>query len=241
MKTNIKLPVDPNSHILIDVGDKIDPETPIAEIRESVDEKTLHLARLLHVKENQIAKYLLSKIGERITAGETIAEKKGWLSATIVTTPVTGYIKEIDLKKGTLTVVTHQSRIPRKIFSPVAGYVAKIGKEYLELEVEGEVIKGLKGEGSDTFAIMVVLSGENIGTLDFHKDVENRIVVCHSFSEDFLVKLDVLGGSGIVSNKVIKETNLPWLQVDRDHLERVGKHGGSKALLQPGEKQITIF
>lgn len=241
MKTNIKLPVNPNSHILVDVGEKIEPDTPIAENRELLEEKILHLSRLLHVKEDQIAKFLRKKVGEKISASEIIAEKKGWLSTTSVTTPVSGTIREIDLKKGTLTVMTHQTKNPRKINSPVSGVIARIGKEYIEIEVEGEVIKGLKGEGSDALAVLVTLSGENIGTQDFHKDIENRIVVCHSFSEDFPVKLDVLGASGIVSHNVVRESSLPWLQVDRDQLVRVGKHDGDRALLQPEEKQIICL
>lgn len=241
MKTNIKLPVNQNSHILVDVGDSIESDTPIARNSESAEEKILHLSRLLHVKEDQITKFLRKKVGEKISASEIIAEKKGWLSTIAVTTPVSGIIREIDLKKGTLTVVTHKTQNPGEIISPLSGIVEKIGKEYIEIEVEGEVIKGLKGEGSDALAVLVTLSGENIGTQDFHKDIENRIVVCHSFSEDFLVKLDVLGASGIVSHNVVRESSLPWLQVDRDQLARVGKHDGRRALLQPEEKQIICL
>ena len=78
MKTNIKLPVNPNSHILVDIGDSIEPDTPIAENNELTEEKILHLSRLLHVKEDQIAKFLRKKVGEKISASEIIAEKKGW-------------------------------------------------------------------------------------------------------------------------------------------------------------------
>ena len=241
MKTNIKLSVDPNSRILIEVSEKINCDTVIAEVKETSDEKTLHLSKLLHVKPQDISKYLKKNIGEKINSEEVIAEKKGWLSNTVVTTPVSGYIKEIDLKKGTLLVISSRSTKPIKITSPFSGTVVKIGKGYLEIEIEGVIFKGNKGEGKDTIGELIVLSGENIGILDLDRDVEGRIVVCHSFTEDFLIKLDVLGALGLVVHKFVQDMSLPWLQVESNAIHKLKEYAGKKALLRPEEKELILL
>lgn len=241
MKTNIKLPVPLNSHILIEVNEKINPDTVLAEIKESVDEKTLHLSKLLHVKPQDISKYLKKNIGEKINSEEVIAEKKGWLSNIVVTSPVSGKLKEIDLKKGTLLVISSRSAGPVKITSPFSATVVKIGKGYLELSADSETFKGDKGEGADTIGELVVLSGENIGILDLDRDVEGKIVVCHSFTEDFLIKLDVLGALGLVVHKAVKDMSLPWILVESETIHKLKEYAGKKAMLRGEEKDIIIL
>lgn len=230
-----------NSHIRVEVGDKVDSDSVLAEVRQSQEEKTLHLGRLLHVGPSDIAKFLKKSIGEKIESGEVIAEKKGWLSNTFVTTPVAGQIKEIDLEKGTLTVSSSHSIKSSKIISPYSGKVLKIGKGYIELEIEADSVKGHGGTGAEVAGIVAVLPGENIGTLDLHLDVEGKIIVCHSFTEDFAVKLDVLGAHGVVVHKAVKDMTLPWLQVDEAALSKLKEYDGRKALLRPEEKEIVIF
>lgn len=241
MKTTIKLPIDPHAKLLVDVGRVIDEKTIVAELEKVREEKILHLSKLLHVKNERIGNYLKKNVGEKISIGEVIAEKKGLFSTTHITSPIVGFIKEMDVKYGTLTLETGSHTLNRKILSPARGIVVDVGKGYLEVEVSGSLYRGHKGEGEAIFGSLVYISGENIGTLDVDHDVEKKIVTAHSLKEESLVKLDVMGAVGLITLKPLKETTFSFLQVDEETLIKIKEHVGKKAFLRPEEKEIIIF
>src|SRR3989338_8486968 len=109
MKTTIKLPISSSSKILVNIGDNIGPDTTLAETEIAASEKTIQLAYLLHVNASHIAKYLKKNLGDSIKSGEILAEKKGLFSSSKINSPHDGKIKEIDLKKGTLTLFSYSA------------------------------------------------------------------------------------------------------------------------------------
>lgn len=239
MKTTIKLPLSPNAKVIVEVGDKIERNTKLATGVSESGENLIHLARLLHVDSTSIPKYLRKRIGQIVSSGDLLAQKKGFFSLHTVTSPVVGKISEIDLKKGTLTILSSEDSTD--FVSPTSGKVVKIDQNHIEIEIEGQVFKGTKGEGDDSYGNLVSIAGENIGILDISIDVDNCIVLTHSLKKEAIVKLDVMGAAGLVLIQSLKESSLPWVQIDEEGFNKIEAKSSQYVWLRPKERQIVVI
>lgn len=242
MKISYKLPIPQDFELLVKINDKVSQNQVVAESTHQQDEKTIHLAKILRIPSDKIAKFLKKPIGEKIKISDLIAEKKSFFSYLSVRSPIDGVISELDLKKGTITLISQDPVKLTKIFSPVSGKIVEANQENLIIEVEGQEFRGESGFGSDSTGVLTYISGENIGTLELDKDVEDTIVICHSFGEDVLVKLNVLGASGVISQKTIVDNlGMSWVKVDNKIFDKIKSHAGKRIIIHPDEKQIIIL
>lgn len=239
MKTTIKLPLSPNAKVVVEVGDKIERNTKLATGVSDSGENLIHLARLLHVDSSSIPKYLRKRIGQEVSSGDLLAQKKGFFSLHTVTSPVVGKISEVDLKKGTLTILSSENS--SDFVSPTSGKVVKIDQNHIDIEIEGQVFKGAKGEGEDSFGNLVSIAGENIGILDISIDVDDCIVLAHSLKKEAVVKLDVMGAAGLVLLSSLKESSLAWVQVDQEAFKKIKDKISQYGWLRPKERQIVVI
>jgi len=239
MKTTIKLPISPDAKILVEVGDKINRNTALATGGSDKSENLIHLSRLLHVDPARIVKYLRKRIGEEVTSGDLLAQKKGFFSLHTVTSPIAGKISSIDLKKGTLTIAGSDDSTD--FVSPTAGYVVRIEQSHIEVEIEGQVFKGGRGQGDDSFGNLVAITGEDIGILDIACDVDDSIVLAHSLKKEAIVKLEVMGAVGLVLLKPLKESTLAWVQVDEEVFKKIQDKNSGFGWLRPKEKQLVVI
>src|SRR3990170_3397733 len=170
MKTHLRLPITSHTKPLVTVGDTVTPKTPLFERQTHFTEREIHLAHLLRVRENTIAKYLSVKMGEHIATGTTLAEKKGWFSQKAVTSPISGVIKELDVKHGILTIrESDETTVVRK-YVPLNGKVYDVSADYIEIETEGITFHANAGEGDSVFGTLVHREGEIVGVLDIDGD-----------------------------------------------------------------------
>ena len=242
MKTTIKLPISSSSKILVNIGDNIGPDTTLAETEIAASEKTIQLAYLLHVNASHIAKYLKKNLGDSIKSGEILAEKKGLFSSSKINSPHDGKIKEIDLKKGTLTLFSYSASSDiTKTTVPFSGRVTGIGKGYVEIEINGRFFRAIKGEGKNVSGKLVHLSSDKVGILEVDKDVDDSILMARSFTEEAVVKLEVLGSNGFILQKKTGDMTLPWVQVDEETFTALAGYTNKKVWLRPEERQIVIL
>lgn len=242
MKTTIKLPIFSSSKILVNVGDKIGPDTTLAETEVAASEKIIQLAYLLHVNASHIAKYLKKNLGDSIKSGEILAEKKGFFSSSKINSPTDGKIKEIDLKKGTLTLFVYSASSDiAKTTAPFSGKVTGIGKGYIEMEINGRLFKAIKGEGKIVSGKLVHLSSDTVGILEVDKDVDHSILMARSVTESAVVKLEVLGSKGFIFQKSPQEINSPWVEVNEDTYTALTEFVSKTVWLRPEERQIVII
>lgn len=243
MSVRIKLDFTTPVKLMVAAGDKISPKIPIAVKQKEFEDKDIHIARLLHINPSNLPKYLKKKIGEEIKSGDVIAEKKGFFSSSRVKSPIEGHIKEIDLKKGTLTIAQKAgSDIAGKerIEVPVHGRVVKATEKSIELEIEGHIYKGEKGAGEESVGKLYFFSKEKIGFFDIDADVEECIIMTYAIPEDIIVKLDVLGVRGLIIQKDEKNFSMPWIQIDDDVFHKISRHHGKKIWLRPVAREIII-
>lgn len=241
MSNIINLPIPSSAKVTVAAGDSITNKTTIAKIGESRVIETIHLAKLLGVSNNQISKYIRKTIGEKIAAGDILAEKKGLFSSSVVRSPLNGKIAEMDLSQGILSLVKYSKEEREDLVSPVAGKVIGVGKSAIEIETENHLFKGVKGEGKSVIGDMRYIDVPEVGILDFHDNIENSIVMCGSAGEATLIKFSVLGVLGVILQKTGANMVLPWMQVDDHVFGKLSHFAGKKIWLNPENKQIVVL
>ncbi len=240
MKNIVKLPIVSSFKTIVKEGEKITPKTPIFIKKKEKSEEVLPLSNLLSVSPSKIAKYLKKKIGEEISKGEVLAQKRGFFSSLNVKSPINGKIKEIDIKKGTLSI-SFQEEDENKVYLPVSGHVSRVTSEAVELEVMGQVVTGQKGEGEDILGTFVFFKKEEVGLFDIDIDIEPSIIFCHTTNIDAIIKAEALGVNGVILVKPLKGIDLPYILVDEKTSEHLEQFSGYKVWLRPSEKEIIIL
>lgn len=243
MKVTVKLPVPQNASIVVDIGDKITQNSHYAVFETKNTEKIIHLSRLLRIPPQDIQKYLVVKIGEKIHPGETIAQKKTFLKTAFIRSPVEGSIKEIDFKKGIMVINgTLEDESPGKVTSPVAGKIIKINANDLELELEGMVLNVLDGWGEDVWGEMISFGKDSVEMFDLTNETKDKIILCRDITESALTKADVLQIKGMI---LIHPNVLPgllsWVNVDDEVFKKIGNQKGTMVWLRVAYKQLVIL
>lgn len=241
MSKTITLSISSEAKILVSSGEKITSKTPLVKFSEKVDHQTIHLAKLLGVPASKIPKFLKKKIGESVSAGDVIAEKKGLFSSSVVRSPLSGKLGELDLAKGTINLVKYSEDQKDDLISPVSGKIVSVAKSYLEIEVDNPIFKAIKGDGNDTVGKLKYVGGSDLGTLDVDGDVEDCIILCKSVKEETLVKLQVLGTRGGIFLKIKDEGALPWILVEENTFKNLIDFDAKLVWLRPKEKQVIIL
>ena len=104
----------------VKVGQQVTPDEIIGSGTISSGFRILNLSTLLSVPPNEVEKYLVRKLNQRIYKGELLAFKKGWLfsSKKIVVSPTDGVLDFLNNKTGELKIAF----LPKKADLPAGVY-----------------------------------------------------------------------------------------------------------------------
>lgn len=241
MKVTVKLPVPHNANIVVDIGDKITQNSHYAVMESKNTEKIIHLSRLLKIPPQDIQKYLVVAVGEKIREGEIIAQKKSFLSTSFIRSPLDGKIKEIDFKKGIAVIDSSKEDEDRgKIKSQVAGKIVKINSNDLELELEGIVLEILDGVGTDVMGTVICFD-KSVDTFDLSSETRDKIILCSDITESALTKAEMIKVKGLILNHPSMPTVLPWVNVDGQVFEKIRRNADSKVWLRIALRQLVIL
>lgn len=241
MKVTVKLPVPHNATIVVDIGDKITQNSHYAVMESKNTEKIIHLSRLLKILPQDIQKYLIVAVGEKIREGEIIAQKKSFLNTSFIRSPLDGKIKEIDFKKGIAVIDSSKEDEDRgKIKSPVAGKIVKINSNDLELELEGIVLEILDGAGTDVMGTVICFD-KSVDTFDLSSETRDKIILCSDITESALTKAEMIKVKGLILNRPSLPTVLPWVNVDGQVFEKIRGNADSKVWLRIALRQLVIL
>ncbi len=241
MKVTVRLPIDNGTQVLVNVGDKIDSETPIFQVHQNSSHHILEIAKLLHIKPSEILRFLKVKPGDTFDMDAVIAEKRNIFSSLLIKSPVKGIFKDMDLKNGIITIVESTSNKTEKIKLPIEGKIKDISKSILEIEADGQSYEGKNGEGDDIFGELVGIEGEKIGILEINCEVNDKIVIGKYFLPETIIKLEVMGAIGVISENNFHNNVFPWIQVDKDTIIKLKLHFREKIWLRPKSHQIVTF
>lgn len=242
MKTSIILPLPPGAIVTAKLGDFVTPQDVLWSFSTSKEDRTIHLARILKVTPEKISKFIKVKVGDELTEGQVIALKKNMLHKVAVKSPQSATLKEIDEIKGTVTLEVRGSAPKITQSSGISGKVIRISGEEIEIETEGHMYAGKKGEGGEVQGILHVVEVERITMFNLDDDFENAILLVNDLDVDVLTKLEVIGVMGlIILKKELTAASFPWLSVEKEVHEKLKKYHGKKVIIRPMQKMVVII
>lgn len=169
--------------VTVSVGDAVTPEQVIARAEVPGPVTTVRVADQLGVEPKEIARFLTKQVGDRVQAGETLAERKslwGLLTAR-VTAPVTGTIEFVSPTTGNIGI----RHLPQLV--EVTAYLKGVVTEVLPDEgavvaTRGTFVQGIFG-----------LSGERHAPLALLADAPDEVVPDSKVSDEHRGKVLVAG------------------------------------------------
>ena len=241
MKTVVKIPLTSKAKIIVNVGDSIDKGDTLATLGEDEKEIEINLSQILKVKAHDIYKYLKKKLTEEIMFGELIAEKKSLITTLSVKSPIKGKIKEVDLKKGAIILITVSETLSKKIVVPVNGKIKNIGKESIEIEVNGTKITASYGRGREEFGELVSIKDVRNSIFEIDIEVEDKILLSLDGPSDLMAKLDTLGARGLIAKSCDRDFNFSYLEVSDEPYKNLSKNIGKLVWIRPAEREVIVI
>ncbi len=169
--------------VLVQVGDAVEPNTIVARTELPGPLTTVRVAERLGVEPREVSKFLLKQVGEKVQAGEVIAERKSLfgLFTTRVTAPVTGTIEFLSEATGNLGI--RHLPTPVEVTAYLRGLVVEVlPEEGAVVGTRGVFVQGIFG-----------LSGERHGPVAVIAYAPDEVVPDSRISEEHRGKVLVAG------------------------------------------------
>lgn len=221
MSSTVHYPLPDDCLLLVETGDEITSKTVIAKSGVTFSDENISIAEILQIKPAQISKYLKIGVGESAEKGQIIAEKRSLFSTAIIKSPFTGKLKEVDLKKGILTITSADNLKKTNFSLPFKGKISAIAKNHLDIIVEGKVMAGIRGQGTVFSGKKFVFKDKKLNVLDSLDETEDAIVCCQEIEEDAIIKLDCIGSLGLILLKAPKSSPLPWMLFEEKEFKEI--------------------
>jgi len=169
--------------VLVQVGDSVNPDTVIARTELPGPVTTVRVAERLGVEPRELTKYLLKQVGEKVQAGEVLAERKSFfgLFTSRVTSPITGTIDFISEATGNIGI--RHLPTPVEVTAYLRGLVVEVlPEEGAVVATRGVFVQGIFG-----------LSGERHGQIALLADSPDEVVPDTKVSDEHKGKVLIAG------------------------------------------------
>ena len=220
----IKFPV--GSKVLVKTGDKVEKDQVVvkADYRKV---ESINLSNFFGKFNSSKIEQLNQKLkGVWVNSGELMCLSGGVFPKKICF-PMSGNFLEID-EFGFLKIEIKEDK-QREIIAPIDSVVLKVEADKLTLEFKAQEFKG-KGlvEGKSWGESKLEVINE---TRDLTSKLKNNILLTQNLTNNFLLKAEVVGVVGIVTDSEIQEeeinTGLPLLKLDKEIWQELLKYQGS--------------
>lgn len=205
-----RLPI--KGQVLVNAGDKVNPETPVARALLPGILQTLKLGEKLGIEPKDVPGMFMLKIGDPIEKGQIVAETKGFLGKfkTKIEAETTGTVEAISEVTG--NVLVREPSIPIEIDAYIQGQIADIlPEEGAIVESRCALVQGIFGVGGErTGAIRVAVSSVDEVLEASHiqsSDAGKILVGGAGISGEALQKAAQLGVNGLIAGG-IKDSDL---------------------------------
>lgn len=145
--------------VLVQVGDSVSPDTVVARTELPGPITTLRVAERLGVEPRELSKFLLKQVGDKVHAGEVIAERKALfgLLKSRVTSPVTGTIDFVSEATGNIGI--RHLPTPVEVNAYLRGLVVEvIPEEGAVVATRGVFVQGIFGLGGERHGEIALLA-----------------------------------------------------------------------------------
>ncbi|MCS7263584.1 MAG: hypothetical protein NZ805_01985 [Armatimonadetes bacterium] len=169
--------------VLVDVGDEVEPDTVVARTDLPGPITTVRVAERLGVEPREVTKFLLKNIGDKVQAGEVIAERKSFfgLFTSRVTSPINGNVDFISEATGNIGI--RHLPTPVEVNAYLKGLVIEvIPEEGAVVATRGVFVQGIFG-----------LSGEKHGRIAVIAQSPDEVVPETKISDEHKGKVLIAG------------------------------------------------
>jgi hypothetical protein len=169
--------------VLVQVGDSVYPDTVVARTELPGPITTIRVAERLGVEPRELSKFLLKQVGDKVHAGEVIAERKALfgLLTSRVTSPITGTIDFVSEATGNIGI--RHLPTPVEVTAYLRGLVVEvIPEEGAVVATRGVFVQGIFG-----------LSGERHGEIALLANSPDEVVPDTKLSDEHKGKVLIAG------------------------------------------------
>ncbi len=188
--------------IAVSAGQEVGIYDVLGRYQKSAGFTALKLAKQLGVSNQDAAKYLKRKIGEKIFKGELLASKKGILGTKNIASPNDVILEEYDSKSGELRLRYFSKQ--DDLISGMYGIIEDVDKDVgkIIIKTSGTEIFGVYGCGRARYGILKLLGGrDNLMTkIQITPQMRGHVVVAGAFAnKESLQKAVGYGVAALVS------------------------------------------
>lgn len=222
MKIKVKIPE--KSKILVESGQKVDFNTPLAHTAKK-NIISIPISEMLSFDPQQIFRHITHAIGDQIHKGDILAENKSLFSTRQYLSEVSGVLRDIKHDSGIIAI--EQDREENTTINCFfIGEVDGIYDGYLELKVEDVHTTKLQEE-APYFGALIYYLDPSIAYSD--EDLEGVCVFAPEFNELDSVKMEALGAQGLITRtKFVSDGPLHQIilqdEKDFDHIKKMDYH-----------------
>jgi hypothetical protein len=152
--------------VLVQVGDRVEPQTVVARALLPGNVVTLPLARTLGVAPADLPEMLLLKEGEAVRKDQPVARSKGifgMMKQTAVA-PTTGVLESVSKVSG--QALFREAPVPVEVKAYIAGTVSAVTPRFgVEVTGRGTLVQGIFGIGPEVHGPVAMLKGETARAL----------------------------------------------------------------------------
>ncbi len=138
--------------VLVEVGDTVTPDTPVARTEVPGDPHTVNIANILGVEPAEIPSHMTVAVGDAVSRGDVIASFSAFLGLVHreARSPADGVIEMISPVTGQVTL--REPPLPVEVNAYLAGRVVKVfAREGVAVETIGALVQGIFGVGGETY------------------------------------------------------------------------------------------
>lgn len=208
LKKMRKLPMHGN--VVVKVGDVVDYDTTIAEVKMPGRPYILKAAGILNIESEELESYLVKKVGDPVKENEVIAQciTMFGLIKKFVRSPIDGVVDNVSALTGRIIVRTHPE--PVSVDAYIPGRVSEVIEDVgAVIETEAALIQGIFGVGGEAHGkvtVMVRSPEDQLFAEAIQPEHKGNILVSGGVVTSAALKKAVeFGVSGIISGGIKEE------------------------------------
>ncbi|KXK09412.1 MAG: hypothetical protein UZ22_OP11002001094 [Microgenomates bacterium OLB23] len=198
-----------NATFLPKKGDAVKIGDPILQFQSS-DFITYDIARVLSIKPDMVFSHLTIVVGQEVSPGTILAERKGFVGKKQAQSDVTGIIDRIQLETGEI-VVRHGTQSTDKVqkawFNGTVHNIAEDGKNFTIAFKDADEVKlsTVNMDGGGELFVMEEKDFFSIGT----DEIGHKVILLEQPHVHIISKLDALDAGGCIAPTDIPPSDVP--------------------------------
>jgi hypothetical protein len=221
---------------------------------KSALESTINVAFYFNISPQDISKILKKNLGDAISEGEVLAEKKGGLgkSSKKLISQFSGTVSKIDQTNGDVGISNALGETEKEtletIISPVDGIVDFCNNEKIVIKTDRDTILATDGLGLEAEGEVIFLG--KLEETELNSEMTGKIILAESIDRISLFKAIGLDAIGIVIKSLEgtdfidleqKRITMPVMVVSEEDYKKLVKADKKKLYLVGKDKTIVIL